>query len=768
MSLTEAEELELLELEAEAAKAEAESNKERPWYSVTPGGLATVARGMAYNTPFSKVSEAISSGAQALYRGATEDIPVSEAYRQEMDQYAKDRKDVTGKLGIVGNIATAAPAAVLSGMTLPMYGATGDLALSAADIATGAAIDGQPAEGAASLGIMGGMVAAPGVLGAVGKGLTHLPARIKGVSQGAKELYLQDPQLVKSADVAKEIGTIAEWGKQLRQNVDNAKAELQQQEELYRSMERSGKGSLQSAADNVQAARDKLAKAMDEFDTQDIALKEQRMGARDVVSSERVRAEEQFKSAEAARQQKIDDLNEELRNPKPELIESIKNQLIDLREETSRLAKEQIDYVKSTGSTAEVDSGVIFDAARQARNELQIRGVDTVKAAPITALLAKWDKPNVTGAPLDAWEAVKLRQEVDDMINYDRNTGAYGGVAEAVLSGVRNKINVTLDNQFADYPELRKQIADLSNLQREASQLFGGKNIESAISRLGGKNTGRQERVLQQMSEATSKGVPGGIVGERFASDTPIDLITERLDTVQLVKDLKSNPSTLGTPELASAEQRLNELDRMIEETTLAKRKSRLALGSEISTKESDKAVLEKYLRDLQVRKEQEVPVFKGQVDWAEERAKRLGFTGGAEFSPTKQAESVVTSGMRFDPESQSAREQLTALGTEMLDPMIHRRVQAAGARREIFDTGGLPTGTSGAAMAKQGISIMPELTVAIPLDIYRYGSKIANTKYAKVINEAYQRGGSKAVAVTHFLLSQTDQDYNEMVNKED
>ena len=684
------------------------------------------------------------------------------------------------------NLGAAATPMGLASTAVEMAVPTAQRALSGQGTDTDVAADILSTGVAAGIPMVAGktLKGAAKVTKAAGRELSELPGRLRGVSKEALTEYLADPTAVKAGSVGREakrslltVGDIRDQlGKSQAKQAD-LEAQLNEAVSTYSSDKDLIARQLQDAKLEVSGLEDAYRKqAMSEQGD----LKKEQLAAKYVVGDE-TRA---WKYANTAREAEITSIKDSLKNPSPELVAEVENKLELLKENTAQAAKDQIDFIKTNKNDVELDSGIIFDAVRQFRDEAQIRGVDTMKAAPITAFLNKWEFLGKEGAaPLDAWEAVKLRQDIDGMINYDLKTGQYGGMARSALSGFRTKINKVLDNALVEYPKVRKTLEHLSDLQSESTKVIG-KNIEGAISKLGSKGDARAMKAFQDLSEVSptagkTAALPGeGVVLGEVANNELSRLLSERMDAVSRLKQLERDPLRKGTPELEAARSAKAAIDRKIFETTLEKRMAeRPTSEADVAAQErtSEQRMLDEYLVGLKKPIESQMAGVAGDIQTTQGRLDVLGSLEGRKLKEAGAEREWAAKKVRETPSHEGDSSWVEAMAKEQGREVgeLSSAYRQARAKEAIYGQESPPFVSGNLSMGKVPIvrsalkSLGPAVTT-IPLDVRRILNSTANSKWAKAFSDAYARTGDKGVAVTHFLLQQTDPEYNKAISEEE
>ena len=727
-ALTPEEEAELADLNAELSPTS--TQKDRPWYSITPEGMETIARGASINAPFSTVTQAIVSGGKALYKGATEGASIPEEYSQQMANYEDERKRVGDSLGTLGTIATSLP-----------YAAAG-VGTSLLDVGTRTALT-QDAENiipevSKSGIIMAGLQSLPGVVGATAKGLAKLPGKLLRKSDDAMEAYIARAPELKSVSLEEDVGKIADFGSGVTAQADEAAQAVD-----------ITKNAVDQAKTKAQVLKEAHAASMLEGSNATAKQKSELLLQR--IEAERAlkEANESFSAAQtnakAERASQISQRKEATRNVPTEAVEALENaseaQLAGLRAKAADQASrmDQSDVRFPTSGLKQIISDET--APRTIPQMNQETGELLRPTAADPRVLELQTMINNLPPEINATQLLSVRQALSKL-GYKKEQGAAG--AKDAYSEINTMFDSTPGIQEG-YSELRAAMKGDIDFRGTAKSL--GDRSEQALSRLGGKNTLKLEEGIAKLEQDTGVSIR--------------PLMAGYLQQLKEINELRQSPLNVDDSVVKAAQKNLDEIRGTI-----------VKLGAP-----KEKAMAPNFQEDV-LKAQDQLAWVTDQLNQAKNQVKELGYD-------KQSAQSLIERNFPSRKTNLAAQDELQKVAGAMGDEGLVSRVRDIGYQQELGkgslagsravnvgrSLGKAVAGTVGEAVggvAGALADVSAGQATTKPLDVYRLLAKTANTKWGKTLQEAYSRGVPNSVAATHFLLQQTDPEYNKAISEEE
>jgi hypothetical protein len=161
-------------------------------------------------------------------------------------------------------------------------------------------------------------------------------------------------------------------------------------------------------------------------------------------------------------------------------------------------------------------------------------------------------------------DIVKLRQKIDNVIDYDVATGAHVGRGQTVSKQARGALNEILDTQLPNSPEyaaVRGKLAAETDLRGRASETFGGDNLRNVLEDIPNPRNAEKFQTLKQLD---AKHKDAGVL------DTIRDYLAAKgklNNTDRLQKNLDALPQVKTAEEAEKKARLLEKLNARLEGT---------------------------------------------------------------------------------------------------------------------------------------------------------------------------------------------------------
>jgi hypothetical protein len=422
---------------------------ERPWYSVTPEGLAEVGKGVLKNAPFSNVAESIYSAGKAGYQSLTDaEDPrgFSDYYDEQKQKYSNFREESDKNLGTAGNIATSIPYALTKPMSAPL-----EMASSAIDAGSAKALSGGSLEESLDAGATAGMLS--GVVPAIGGA--------KSVAQDVKLTDLVDYLSKKSG---KWLGKVT--GRS--EDVLNAYEKNPQRYDDFASEAAESGGVVSHVARPIKDKIDETTSAIkDASHSKDLANAN--------MQNARLIQENAWSQQKVFPVDVIDTVRGVLKQQRGKIGEAAEKQLDALRQSDAK-----VDLSSVKGVLEDALDSKIGDPAQRAKVQYflnQIKGMEPdVEPSLIVDQFSKPIKEIAEEIPLtDPIQTRKLRAGMQENIPYGKNDW---DAADRTLNSASKEVNAALDKALPEASELRGKVSQEAGIYEGLSKLFGNEGQE--------------------------------------------------------------------------------------------------------------------------------------------------------------------------------------------------------------------------------------------------------------------------------------------------
>lgn len=547
MALTEEEELELLELEEAEAKAsqppQPEAKEPRLGEKVSARlGAATsglLEAGTAFQAP------KLVGLTQAVLN--PEDLPggFSERYKGYKEaaegaiEEEKARSPFYAGVGaLAGSVPTAAAAPSVIG------GVVSGTALSGLQAESQGAEGGEILTEAAKGGVIGAALPAAvsqpvrsAVKGAT-KFITTAPARIAGMTSEAIDTLIANPMKVIMSKIDKtKLGEeLAAPARALQSKIANkqlTKDELalevrnlqQKAQEVKTQAQTAQATSKRTLADQqlqeAEALKSTLAAQEQEAAQRVGAVK----GALEESKLQRMETSQAARDALALRRDELKSVG-----VSDEAVNALETALKAQREKTSQLAQQQVAILRERGVDATVNTKPIMAQLKKVRDSLTLpgtraadagdqrlfidpRGVESIpiggakkaristeKSKPIDEFLSKYKNLD---EELSLEDALKLKQDIQDMLDFGGPTGSYIGAGKGALNEARKVVDDAIMAKAEGFEDIKAALAQSSKLQSEASKLLGRGDSYSTLGKAAKGGSPKLNQVLSDLEAST-------------------------------------------------------------------------------------------------------------------------------------------------------------------------------------------------------------------------------------------------------------------------
>lgn len=374
--------------------------------------------------------------------------------------------------------------------------------------------------------LLGGLpTAVVGGAKAVAKAAPKVLSALGGVSEEAIQKFLKDPGAVyraKSPEMIKDL---------IDEQVQGLTTAIQKGDIAVGDAKRALSDAQKALSDEVKARSKEFSQA--KFDLSQS------------LRSMRQKFDDSVQSAKQATESKMTAQKQILKEDAVNAVSVLKDRVI-------QGSKQSYDVLQRSG--AKIDPKIPLEAAKDQLESLKVAGeipTTGVAAQAYQKIQAYIDDLSRFKKPLNASEAKKKIQQLDQDTQYIINAGEFGDDAEIAIKAIRSAFDQQL-KELPEYAEIMAQVAEDTRLLSQANKLFG--NVERAqtkLSRIDEPARDLERQVLIQLGQKTGRDFQG-----------QIDLITgmgKRLETDIIQKQLMGEP--VGV-ELKAAERQLAKMQR--------------------------------------------------------------------------------------------------------------------------------------------------------------------------------------------------------------
>jgi hypothetical protein len=695
------------------------------------------AGGAAYGALMPGEDAAVSSKlAEDYYRKSRQDL------LNQVDPDIRALANVGGMFMPAGLATTAAEAALPVAQKALDQGLTQDVGTDiAANLTAGLAVP---------VGVVGGVGLARGLKAVTpGKAISELPGRLRNVEKnapGSLAEYYSNPEAVKAASLDRTAQGIQRSVEQIQAQRKDATARLSELDAQLKDV----------ATDEVgirKSLEDEMAKTSEEIKALDAEFKQTRMLDKLALEEQKGNLAENIRDEREARKGEVEEVRGATREAQREAMEGIQEAAAAHQEKLSKAAAEQAEIVDRS------KVGIpITDIKRQFMEDMSTLGVPQ-KGPPksVSGISGSVDYSPVSyqyrdaevNRLLDIISQAPETMNATQLLNLRRMVGdaAYkAGAGEGKMQRTYQAMNDAITSVVGDrFPELRLEISTGIKSQEALDKLAG--RAESTLSKLGGKGGLTAEQTLRE-------------IGAQPGVELPMDKIKAYLAMRQAEAALKRAP----LPSSAASRQvnkQLQELRRMQAIETRPEVLADLKAAEQQLLKQD----LDQYLQGLRSPIEAKKAGVESELSAIEGRSdllvgdKTFKKAGDLEDFAADQARSAQIEG-NTEWVKQLAKEQGRDVG-EIITEMRQGRAKEA-----IYGQDAKPFGETSIGMGimpaiRAGIKAAPAWVTTAPIDLRRKLSRaIGNAKWSTVLEKAFLRGGPKTVAAQHYLLQQSDPDY--------
>lgn len=529
MALTEEEELELLELEEAEAKASQTPQPE----AKDPGlgekisarlGAATsglLEAGTAFQAP------KLVGLTQAVLN--PEDLPGGfseryKGYKEAAEGAIEEEKARSPFYAGVGALAGSVPTA--AAVPSVIGGVASGTALSGLQAESQGAEGGEILTEAAKGGIIGAALPAAvsqpvrsAVKGAT-KFITAAPARIAGMTSEAIDTLIANPMKVIMSKIDKtKLGEeLAAPARELQSKIANKQLtrdelalevrNLQQKAQEVKAQAQTAQATSKRTLADQQLQESEALKSTLASQEQETA---QRVGAvKGALEESKLQRMETSQAARDALALRRDELKSV--GVSDEAVDALETALKAQREKTSQLAQQQVAILRERGVDATVNTKPIMDQLKKVRDALTLPGtkatetgeeavrIATEKSKPIDEFLSKYKSLD---EELSLEDALKLKQDIQDMLDFGGPTGSYVGAGKGALNEARKVVDEAIISKAEGFDDVKAALAQSSRLQSESSKLLGRGDSYSTLGKAAKGGNPKLNQVLADLEAST-------------------------------------------------------------------------------------------------------------------------------------------------------------------------------------------------------------------------------------------------------------------------
>jgi len=175
----------------------------------------------------------------------------------------------------------------------------------------------------------------------------------------------------------------------------------------------------------------------------------------------------------------------------------------DLKQKVIDQSKQALSYLKPGDR---VDLSKVYNSIDESLDRLKSAGTDEADAIAGKLQDYKTRIMSKHWAQMDAQEAKKLIQGLDEITSYSPMAGAFDQAKNKAFKGVRSALDQSLKEGSREYEAAMQPVAKNAQLLDEANSAFGSPEV--AVGKLGRLNTPRGQfdrETLAQLEQATGK-----------------------------------------------------------------------------------------------------------------------------------------------------------------------------------------------------------------------------------------------------------------------